>query len=236
MRRTLAVTALAATLALSLPGCETYQQQSGTTKGSILGTAAGAAIGAGIGAIADGGEGAWKGAAIGAVVGGVGGGLLGNYMDKQAREMQAILSEQDRLRREQETIYLSLGSDLLFESGSASLAPGARKKMIDVAGILARYPRTIITVTGHTDSRGEEEMNYDLSLRRARSVTNELVANGVSESRIDIRGDGETSPIATNDTAAGRQRNRRVDLVIAPDSGLRAEAARSNQAGDAEPK
>ena len=220
--------ALAVTLTLTLLGCEAYHQQSDTTKGAVLGTAAGAAIGAGIGAIADGGEGAWKGAAIGAAVGGVGGGAIGNYMGKQAAEMEAVLAEQDRIRQDQETIYLSLGSDVLFDSGSAALQPGARDKLLEVAGILSRYPRTTISITGHTDSRGAEEMNYELSLRRARSVAEQLASDGVSPNRMTTRGQGESAPIASNDTREGRQLNRRVELVVAPDAGLRAESVNTN--------
>ncbi len=235
MRRQIGTALLAGIIALSLPGCQAYQQQSGTTKGAVLGTVGGAAIGSAIGAIADGGEGAWKGAAIGAAIGGVGGGLLGNYMDKQAREMQAVLSEQDRIRREQETIYISLGSDVLFDSGSAAVQPGARNKLLEVGGILSKYPRTLVTITGHTDSRGAEEMNYELSLRRARAVAEQLTADGVSSARISTRGDGESRPVANNETREGRQLNRRVELVIKPDSGLRAEHAAQGGSGS-EPK
>ncbi len=236
MRRA-TVLALAGALTLSLPGCEAYHQQSDTTKGAVLGTAAGAAIGAGIGAIADGGDGAWKGAAIGAAVGGLGGGAIGNYMGKQAAEMEAVLAEQDRIRQDQEQIYLSLGSDLLFDTGSADIQPAGRSKLLEVAGILSRYPRTTISVTGHTDSRGSEEMNYELSLRRARTVADALTGSGVSSSRITTRGQGESSPIASNETREGRQLNRRVELIVAPDEGLRAEAAKAPAGGTgAEPK
>jgi outer membrane protein OmpA-like peptidoglycan-associated protein len=226
-------TAVAGSIAMMMPGCEAYQRQSGTTKGAVIGTAGGAAVGSAIGAIAGGGEGAWKGAAIGAVVGGVGGGLLGRYMDKQAAEMQSVLSDQDRLRREQETLYLTLGSDVLFDSGSATLQPGARDKLAEVAGILRRYPRTVIQITGHTDSRGAEEMNRDLSLRRAGAVADQLIADGVSSARIATRGEGEARPVANNETLEGRQLNRRVDLVIRPDDEFRTEAAQ--QTGE-EPK
>src|SRR5512147_535585 len=93
------------TCALVLTSCAAWEQQNRTTKGAVYGAGAGAAAGSAIGAIAGGGEGAWKGAAVGAAVGAIGGGLMGNYMDKQAEEMQNVLSEQDRLRREQDKIY-----------------------------------------------------------------------------------------------------------------------------------
>ena len=233
MRKAVIATAIAGSIAIIMPGCEAYQRQSDTTKGAVLGTAGGAAVGSAIGAIAGGGEGAWKGAAIGAVVGGVGGGLIGRYMDNQAKEMQAVLSENDRVRREQETLYLTLGSDVLFDSGSATLQPGAQAKLREVAGILARYPRTVIDIVGHTDSRGAEEMNYELSLRRSRAVADQLIAEGVSSARISATGKGETTPMANNETVEGRQLNRRVELVIRPDSELREE---STQRSGEEPR
>jgi len=225
MKTTSKIAVAAFAVALPLSGCATYDQQSRTTKGAVIGTAGGAAVGSAIGAVAGGGKGAWKGALIGAALGGVGGGLIGHYQDKQAAEMQAILAEQDRLRREQENIYISLGSDVLFTSGSAQLQPGGRDKLRELAGIMARYPRTYVSIVGHTDSRGSEQSNIELSQRRARAVADELVSQGVSSGRIRTRGEGESKPIASNETPEGRQMNRRVDITVSPDEGLREEAA-----------
>ncbi len=221
-------TATAACL-MVLGGCAAWERQGGTTKGAVYGTAAGAAAGSAIGAIAGGGEGAWKGAAVGAVVGAIGGGLMGNYMDKQAREMQSVVDQNDQLRKEQETIYLSLGSDVLFDSGQATLQPGARTKLAELAAVLARYPRTVVQITGNTDSRGSAELNDRLSRERAQAVADELVANGVNPTRITTRGAGASNPVASNDTPAGRQQNRRVDIVVRPDEGLREESAQQQQ-------
>lgn len=232
MRRAAAVTACA----LALNGCAAWEQQSRTTKGAVYGTAAGAAAGSAIGAIAGGGEGAWKGAAIGAVVGAVGGGLMGHYMDKQAEEMQAVIDQNDRLRKEQETIYLSLGSDVLFDSGKATLQPGARTKLAELAGILAKYPRTVVSITGNTDSRGSDELNDRLSKERAQAVADELVAHGVNPARILTFGAGASNPVATNATPEGRQQNRRVDIVVKPDEGLKQESQQPAPSGAAEPK
>lgn len=209
--------AVAASVAL-LGGCAAWEQQNRTTKGAVYGTAAGAAAGSAIGAIAGGGSGAWKGAAIGAAVGAIGGGLMGNYMDKQAAEMQQVVDQNDRLRKEQETIYLSLGSDVLFDSGKATLQPGARTKLRELAGILDRYPRTTVSITGNTDSRGSVELNDRLSRERAQAVADELIANGVNPARIATFGAGASNPVATNDTPEGRQQNRRVDIVVRPDT------------------
>lgn len=237
MYRRIARGMLALTCVIALAGCAAWQDQSRTTKGAVYGAGAGAAAGSAIGAIAGGGQGAWKGAAIGAVVGAVGGGLLGNYMDKQANEMQQVLSEQDRLRREQDKIYVSLGSDVLFESGQATLQPGARAKLRELADVMARYPQTTVTIVGHTDSRGSAELNDRLSRERAQAVADELTAYGVAPDRIVTRGAGASQPIASNATPEGRQQNRRVDITVAPTESLRAESERAGSAGDgAEPK
>jgi outer membrane protein OmpA-like peptidoglycan-associated protein len=201
-----------------LAGCEAWQGQSRTVKGGVYGAGAGAATGAAIGGIVGGGKGAGTGAAIGAVVGALGGSLIGNYMDRQAQQMQQVLDRQDRLERRGEEIYMSLSSDILFTSGSAALAPGADDKLKEVAGILQQYPRTIIEIVGHTDSVGSESMNQVLSERRAASVRDALVRDGVSPSRIVTRGAGELRPIADNSTPEGRARNRRVDITIRPDN------------------
>jgi outer membrane protein OmpA-like peptidoglycan-associated protein len=224
---------LASVGTLPAGGCAAWQGQSRTVKGAVYGTGAGAATGAAIGGILGGGEGAWKGAAIGAAVGGISGGLIGNYMDRQAREMQGVLDRPDALERRGEELYMSLASDILFTTGSAALQPGADDKLREVAGILQRYPRTMIEIVGHTDSVGSETSNQTLSERRAASVRDSLAANGVSSARVIVRGAGELRPLADNSTPEGRARNRRVDLTLRPDQGLQAEAAQPG--GAAEP-
>jgi outer membrane protein OmpA-like peptidoglycan-associated protein len=118
-----------------------------------------------------------------------------------------------------------MSSDVLFESGKAYLQPGARDKLRQFAGVLQRYPRTDIEVVGHTDSRGTDEFNYELSQQRASAVADELANNGVSRSRMNLRGEGESRPVATNETREGRAMNRRVEVNVRPDQSLRAEQA-----------
>jgi outer membrane protein OmpA-like peptidoglycan-associated protein len=218
---------LAILLAVSLAGtgCSAWQSQSRTVKGGVVGTGVGAATGAAVGAALGGGEGAWKGAAVGAAVGALAGTGIGYYMDKQAKEMEAVLARQDELERRGETIHLSLASDILFATGSSKLQPGGEDKLRQVAGILQRYPRTYVEVVGHTDSVGSESMNQELSESRAKAVADVLVANGVSPSRIVVRGAGELRPIADNGTPSGRARNRRVDLEVKPDDSFQADAS-----------
>jgi len=225
--RVLAVVMLLVTMA---SGCAWWGERSGTTKGAVYGTGAGAAAGAAIGGILGGGEGAWKGAAVGAAVGALGGGLIGNYMDRQKQEMEKVLANQDRIEREGDTLRASLSSDVLFESGSARLQPGADAELAQIAEVLKRQPGTSLEITAHTDNRGTERYNQELSERRAATIRDSLVKSGVDASRIRTRGEGEHEPIATNDTATGRATNRRVDITIRPDEGLaREQSAPSEQ-------
>ncbi len=225
MTRNRAQRIIAAALAVSVAACAAIERNPRAAKGTVVGAVTGAAAGSAIGAIAGGGKGAGKGAAIGAVVGALGGGLIGSYLDQQAREMEALLAEQDYLRREQEKLQVVMASDVLFESGKAYIQPGARDKLGRLAQVLNRYPRTRVQIIGHTDSRGSEESNYELSRRRAQAVADILVENGVSAARIATRGEGESRPIASNDTPEGRAKNRRVEIDIVPDESFRAEPA-----------
>jgi outer membrane protein OmpA-like peptidoglycan-associated protein len=105
-------------------------------------------------------------------------------------------------------------SDVLFDFAKHTLRPGAREKLARVAGILLAYPALILEVEGHTDSVGSDEYNDRLSERRAASVRDFLVAQGIPAASITARGFGETQPLASNDNAAGRQQNRRVELIV----------------------
>jgi outer membrane protein OmpA-like peptidoglycan-associated protein len=105
-------------------------------------------------------------------------------------------------------------SDVLFDTNQATLKPGAREKLAKVSGILLAYPTLHLSVEGHTDSTGSDEYNQKLSERRADSVRDYLVSNGISAGSIEAHGMGKDNPVATNDTAAGRQQNRRVEMVV----------------------
>ena len=105
-------------------------------------------------------------------------------------------------------------SDVLFDTDRATLKPGAREKLAKVAGVLLTYPGLDIEVEGHTDSVGSDEYNQDLSERRAATVRNYLVSQGIPRETVDAMGFGESRPVVGNETAAGRQQNRRVELVV----------------------
>lgn len=141
---------------------------------------------------------------------------------------QAIAnSEAATVRREQEiskgaheeniqVLTVSFKSDYLFATNSASLLPGSQPEIQRVAHVLRQYPETTIQVSGHTDSQGNESLNQQLSERRARAVRDALVGMGVDPGRITTIGYGESRPVAGNDTASGRQQNRRVEVRITP--------------------
>jgi outer membrane protein OmpA-like peptidoglycan-associated protein len=109
-------------------------------------------------------------------------------------------------------------SDVLFDTASATLKPGARERLARVAGILASHPDLKIEVEGHTDSVGSDDYNQRLSERRAESVRSYLVQQKIPPTVLDAEGFGESRPVATNATTAGRQQNRRVELVVSGES------------------
>jgi outer membrane protein OmpA-like peptidoglycan-associated protein len=110
-------------------------------------------------------------------------------------------------------LVLTLG-DVLFESGRAELKPGAASNLGQLVAFLEKYPSRTVAIEGHTDSVGGDDYNLGLSQRRADSVRSHLVSRGVDAARITSMGAGESTPVADNDTAAGRQQNRRVEVII----------------------
>jgi outer membrane protein OmpA-like peptidoglycan-associated protein len=109
-------------------------------------------------------------------------------------------------------------SDVLFDYDRATLKPGAREKLARVAGVLLTYPGLELEVEGHTDSMGTDEYNQGLSERRAASVRDYLVSQGIPQATIEAMGFGESRPVVGNETASGRQRNRRVELIVSGES------------------
>lgn len=216
--------------ACALWGCE--GQQWGARETGAVG---GAALGAGLGAIIGNQVGSpGAGIAIGSAFGALGGGLIGNEIDDQNVNLDAqekTLEEQERQLQENKRLIEELKRggtdaritdrgivvnlpDVLFEFDSATLTSSALDTVRHVARAANEQADRHIAVEGHTDSLGTDEYNQRLSLARARSVTGELVAEGVRRSRITTRGYGESMPIASNQTESGRQRNRRVEIVI----------------------
>jgi outer membrane protein OmpA-like peptidoglycan-associated protein len=140
----------------------------------------------------------------------------------QAQEAEKATAEADRLQKEiaamkgkmtARGVVLTIG-DVLFTTGTATLSPKADSEISRLSDFMKKYPARNVLIEGYTDSTGTEGTNLDLSLKRADAVKEKLVAQGISEDRITTRGFGEEFPVASNDTAAGREQNRRVEVVI----------------------
>lgn len=204
-------------LAFGLAACATpaNKAEQGTAVGMGVGAVTGAILGQAIG----GSTGATVlGAVAGAAVGGIAGHMIGEYQDKQERELQAALASTEGavVERQENTLFVTLRSDVLFDVDSSRLKPGAYDEIDRVADVLVRYPETRVTVNGHTDSTGSETHNLTLSEERAFAVADVLIDDGVHQNRVVTQGFGETRPIASNATEAGRQLNRRVTLQVVP--------------------
>jgi outer membrane protein OmpA-like peptidoglycan-associated protein len=132
---------------------------------------------------------------------------------KLSEQLNSILQTRDSARG----LIVSM-SDVLFDTGKYTLKPGAREKLAKVAGILLAYPGLNIEVGGYTDNVGGDAMNQTLSENRAGSVRDYLVQEGVSNNAVSAKGFGNTMPVASNDNSAGRQQNRRVELLVSGDA------------------
>lgn len=197
---------------LVLAGCAAQRGPYTTSRDK---TAKGAAIGAAVGAlfsVADGKKEADEilaRAAIGAVVGGG----IGAYMDAQEEKIARIPGTRVE-RIGADTLLVHFDSDVLFAVDSSSLTAASKETLQQTASVLADFPKTAIIVQGHTDSSGSESHNQLLSERRAKAVLNYMVSRGVDPMRLHSLGYGESDPIASNDTALGRSKNRRVAIML----------------------
>ena len=182
-------------------------QRDKTKKGAAIGAASGAVLGAILG------EGELDEVLAGAAIGaGIGAGV-GAYMDRQEEKLARIPGTSVE-RIGDGVLLVHFDSDLLFNINSATLNTDSRSSLNQAADVLVEYPKTAILSQGHTDSTGSDAHNQALSERRAYAVAAYLMGQGIDESRITSLGYGEGHPIASNDTTNGRQRNRRVDLLL----------------------
>lgn len=136
-------------------------------------------------------------------------------LKKKMAQAESKLKELEELNAKQTNrgLVLTLG-DVLFETGRANLLPGAQRAIDKLAEFLIDNPEREVLIEGHTDNVGSATYNLDLSLRRAQAVKEALVAKGIEPERIHAQGYGEMYPVASNKDAAGRQRNRRVEIII----------------------
>jgi outer membrane protein OmpA-like peptidoglycan-associated protein len=204
---------------VGLGGCMTYdpytgeEKTSSATKGSIIGALGGAAIGAATSSKSDRGKGALIGAAGGAAIGGG----IGYYMDKQEAQLRRKLEGSGvRVVRNGDQIELIMPGNITFDLNQSSIKPSFVDTLDSVSLVLKEFDKTIIQIEGHTDSSGSNSYNQLLSERRASSVRDFLLNQGIEPKRTRAVGYGERYPLASNDNAAGREQNRRVELTLVP--------------------
>lgn len=200
--------------ALLLTSCEAVQNSNHQQRGTAVGAASGAVIGGILGNNVGKGKNAALGAVLGGVIGGVAGNVIGNKMDKQAKEIKETLPGAE-VERVGDGIKITLNESIVtFAFDSSNLTSVAKTNLDKLSQVLINNPDTNINIYGHTDSKGSDEYNQKLSERRANSVKAYLAGKGIASSRLFALGEGESMPVATNDTDAGRAQNRRVEFAI----------------------
>lgn len=190
------------------------EKTSSATKGAAIGAATGVAIGLITG---DSSSERKKRALIGAGVGALAGGGVGYYMDQQEMKLRQRLDGTGvSVTRNGDNITLNMPGNITFAVDSSDISAGFYDILNSVALVLNEFDQTLVEVAGHTDSTGAADYNQALSERRAGSVAAYLRAQQVMAERLMVVGAGENYPIASNDTPAGRQLNRRVEITIVP--------------------
>jgi outer membrane protein OmpA-like peptidoglycan-associated protein len=214
------VAALMLGCALALPACTTLdpysreERPARAQRQAIIGAAVGGAVGLITG---DSSVERKKRALVGAGLGALAGAGVGAYMDRQEARLRAELERTGvSVTRNGDNITLNMPGNITFAFGSADLNANFYDVLNSVSMVLAEFDQTVIEIAGHTDNVGTDQANQTLSERRAASVASYLGTRSVRTDRIITVGAGETRPIATNDTEAGRQANRRVELTLVP--------------------
>ncbi len=195
---------------LSACATDPYTGESKVSK-TAWGTGIGTAVGAGVGALVGG----KKGALIGAGIGVAGGAVTGGYMDYQAAQLRKeLVGTGVQVKEVDGQIYLIMPGNITFDTNEAFIKKSFQPVVVSIAKVLKQYDKTIIQINGYTDNTGSAAVNNPLSLKRAQAVADFLKVQGVAASRIATNGYGSANPIASNATAAGREQNRRVELVL----------------------
>lgn len=226
---TLITLSLIMTIGSIFTSCESLKNTNNTQRGAGIGAVAGAVIGGVLGNnLGKGGNGA-MGAVLGGVIGGVAGGVIGNKMDKQARQIDEALPGAE-VERVGEGIKLVLNENAVrFNTNKSTLTASAKANLDKLIPVFNEYADTNITIFGYTDSTGPADYNLKLSGERAASVKNYLVAKGLVANRFSITGMGIADPIASNDTAEGKSKNRRVEFAITANEKMLEDAKKESE-------
>ena len=206
-------------MVLAPTSCGTLKSLNNAQKDALIGTGAGAAIGAGIGAlIGKDGKGAAIGAAIGSAVGAGTGAVIGKKMDEKAaalaKEMENAQVETITDVNGLQAIKVTFESGILFPTNGTTLSAAAKNQLATFSTQMKDLQDTDITIYGHTDNTGSASVNERISLQRAESVASYLQSRGINASRIHSEGKSYNDPVADNDTAEGRAKNRRVEVYV----------------------
>jgi outer membrane protein OmpA-like peptidoglycan-associated protein len=207
-------------LGLLLAGCTTHADGTESANKTAIGAVVGSVTGAVLGNRVAGKGSRVQGTVIGAAAGAAVGGGIGYMMDRQEAELREQLAseraqhqvEVERVR--EDMLRLTLANEVSFDVDSAVVKPAFQPTLAKVAEVLTRYGDNHVTIVGHTDSTGSEVYNQSLSQRRAAAVLAELRRLGVPPSRLQALGQGESEPRASNATPAGREQNRRVEILL----------------------
>ena len=207
----------ACALLLASAACQTLNKKE---QGAVIGAASGAVVG---GVVGHATGSTARGAIIGAAVGGTAGAIIGHQMDQKAKEIQQSVPGAT-VTRVGEGLVVTFDSGLLFDFDSDQLREASKENLTNLANSLSKFGDSKLLLVGHTDNKGTESYNLDLSRRRASAVGNYLISRGVPSARLSTSGRGETEPIAPNDTEADRQKNRRVEVAITAGDEMKAQA------------
>ena len=216
--------AIAAVILLASAGCQSLNKKE---EGAVIGAAGGAVVG---GVVGHATGSTARGTIIGAAVGGAAGAIIGHQMDQKAKEIQQTVAGAE-ITRVGEGLVVTFESGLLFDFDSDQLREASKENLDNLAKSLSKFGDSKLLLVGHTDDKGTETYNADLSRRRASAVGSYLISRGVPSARIATSGRGEAEPIAPNDTDANRQKNRRVEVAITAGDEMKAKAKAQASSG-----
>ena len=213
MKSPIIAAALVGSILFCLTGCSTFNPYTGkkqtndTSKGALIGTGGGVIIGALLGGK--------MGAVIGAAAGGLTGGFVGHHFDREnALLRQRLIGTGVQVTQTTQGIQLTMASDVTFGFNRTRIKPSFYGPLDSIVLVLKQYKHNDIAITGYTDSVGNARYNQPLSEKRAQRLSAYLVAKGISPHRIFTKGYGDRYPVATNTTAQGRAKNRRVVMLL----------------------